>query len=228
METYVCSDLHGQYDLFIKLLKKINFSSTDTLYVLGDIIDKGNKSLALIDYIRKQPNIHCILGNHEHSFLQYLHCLMKTDEDFDEKLILEKLQSYFPCDNYLLTWDIIEYIERLPFYIETDSFIGVHAGLKLDKNNYVYPMKYQSEYFMLYDRNFKNVEIKNPFNKPILFGHTPCNYDNDTGEFIKEPNYNKRDIKDYVKIRLDTGSAFTKMLGALRTSDMEEIYVKGN
>ncbi|MCR4590153.1 MAG: fructose-bisphosphatase class III [Lachnospiraceae bacterium] len=41
MSTYVVSDIHGQYDMFLELLNKICFKDTDTLYVLGDILDRG-------------------------------------------------------------------------------------------------------------------------------------------------------------------------------------------
>ncbi len=34
--VYVISDLHGYYDLFIKLLDKISFNEYDLLYILGD------------------------------------------------------------------------------------------------------------------------------------------------------------------------------------------------
>ena len=37
--VYVMSDIHGQYDLFIKMLRIISFSDKDTLFVLGDIIE---------------------------------------------------------------------------------------------------------------------------------------------------------------------------------------------
>lgn len=40
MATYVISDIHGQYDMFIELLDKIQFQNTDTLYILGDILDQ--------------------------------------------------------------------------------------------------------------------------------------------------------------------------------------------
>lgn len=226
MATYVCSDLHGQYDLFLKLLNKISFSPNDTLYILGDIIDKGSKSLALLDYIRQKSNIHCILGNHEYAFLQYYNSVMKNNEEyFDEQKTLANLQRYFPLDDFKLTWDIVDYIERLPYYIETEIFIGVHAGLELDENNNVYPLKDQSIQYMLFDRTFKNAKINNKFGKPILIGHTPCHYDNQTGHFIKEPDIISNDIKDYVKIRLDNGSQYTKTLGVLKIDNMKEIYV---
>ena len=64
---YVMSDLHGEYDKFINMLNKIEFSSKDTLYILGDVLDRGEKSLEIIDYIRRPENnnIKLLMGNHE-------------------------------------------------------------------------------------------------------------------------------------------------------------------
>ena len=42
MKTYTISDLHGYpVDKFKALLDKANFSDTDTLYILGDVIDRN-------------------------------------------------------------------------------------------------------------------------------------------------------------------------------------------
>jgi len=60
MAHYVMSDIHGEADRFHAMLKKINFSESDTLIILGDIIDRGSHGIALL------------LGNHEHMMLQYL------------------------------------------------------------------------------------------------------------------------------------------------------------
>ena len=38
---YVISDIHGCYAQFAELLNLIRFKDTDTLYVLGDIVDRG-------------------------------------------------------------------------------------------------------------------------------------------------------------------------------------------
>ena len=42
MSTYVISDIHGEYEKFNDLLKKIDLKDTDTLYVLGDVLDRGH------------------------------------------------------------------------------------------------------------------------------------------------------------------------------------------
>ena len=38
---YTISDIHGCYDKYQELLRTIHFSPDDTLYVLGDVIDRG-------------------------------------------------------------------------------------------------------------------------------------------------------------------------------------------
>lgn len=39
--NYVISDIHGCYDQFIELLDLIQLKDSDTLYVLGDVVDRG-------------------------------------------------------------------------------------------------------------------------------------------------------------------------------------------
>ena len=38
---YVMSDIHGMYDKYIEMMDLIDLKETDTLYILGDIIDRG-------------------------------------------------------------------------------------------------------------------------------------------------------------------------------------------
>lgn len=66
---YAISDIHGQYDLFLKLLEKINFSENDELYVIGDVLDRGPDPMKLLLYIIEHKNMHLIMGNHEKMFL---------------------------------------------------------------------------------------------------------------------------------------------------------------
>lgn len=38
--TYVMSDIHGDSERFERIMKQINLQSDDTLYILGDVIDR--------------------------------------------------------------------------------------------------------------------------------------------------------------------------------------------
>lgn len=51
VNKYAISDIHGCLKTFKSLLKKISFSKSDELYILGDFIDRGHKAKAsLITY----------------------------------------------------------------------------------------------------------------------------------------------------------------------------------
>ena len=70
---YVMSDCHDRYDLFLEMLEKIRFSGEDQLWFLGDAIDRGNgDGIKILQHIRSAPNIHMLLGNHEHMMLRTL------------------------------------------------------------------------------------------------------------------------------------------------------------
>lgn len=69
MATYVVSDLHGQYRIFKQGLKDIDLKDDDFLYVIGDVIDRGNDGIKILEYIRRHKNMDLLLGNHEHMML---------------------------------------------------------------------------------------------------------------------------------------------------------------
>lgn len=88
--VYAISDIHGEYERFKELLDKCNFKSEDTLYILGDAIDRGEASLEILRYIMKQSNMHMLKGNHE-SILQIVFTLGK---DLNESLeILKRFKT---------------------------------------------------------------------------------------------------------------------------------------
>ena len=98
MATYVISDIHGEYELFIKLLEKIRFTSADTLYVLGDVIDRGPHPIKALLKLMEMPNAVCLVGNHE---VMALKCLKFLRQEITESSI-EKIDEKL-LDN-LATW----------------------------------------------------------------------------------------------------------------------------
>lgn len=48
---YVMSDLHGDFNKFTSMLNLIKFKQEDTLYVLGDVIDRGYKGIEILQHI---------------------------------------------------------------------------------------------------------------------------------------------------------------------------------
>lgn len=227
--VYCVADIHGEYGLFLKLLEKIKFSDSDTLIVCGDVIDKGKESVRLLKHIFSMPNARVIAGNHEYNFLKYYWALMRSSpSDFD--FLLKKLQDYFPDDGALLDWDTVDRIENLPYYIEEEDYICVHAGLPLDRENAVLPLEKATREQLVYDRLFKNADVLPRGGKCVLFGHTPTSYicgESKIIAYIREnaPHGGDR-ISDYYKVHLDTGTWLDGVLGCFCIDNCRTYYVK--
>lgn len=62
---FVVGDIHGRYATFLNLLEEIEYNKeTDIIYSVGDLIDRGEDSVATVEFF-KQSNTHAVLGNHE-------------------------------------------------------------------------------------------------------------------------------------------------------------------
>lgn len=224
--TYVISDIHGEYDLFIKLLKKIDFSFNDEMIICGDVIDKGKKSVKLLRFIESMPNFRCIVGNHEYDFLKYYHSiLMNSPTDFAE--VSKKLQSYFPYDGELFDVNDANWLDSLPYCIIEDDFICVHAGVSLKTDNTLVPLSETSVETLVYDRSFKEPSVVPRCEKCIFYGHTPTSYLSDDSAIIKyaRKGITPGTVKDYYKIHLDTGAWLNGVLGCFCVDDCKDYYV---
>lgn len=71
MSQYLIGDLQGCDNAFGRLLAKIDFSpSRDTLFVLGDLVNRGPSSLATLErLIAMGDAARCLLGNHDLNLL---------------------------------------------------------------------------------------------------------------------------------------------------------------
>ncbi len=225
---YCISDLHGKYALFQKMLEAIRFSEKDTMYICGDVIDKGESSIRLARYISSCPNMHCILGNHEYAFLQYYHSVLQTSpSDFDA--VLKNLQSRFPEEDCSLDWDLVDWLDSLPAYIEEDDLICVHAGIPVDAAGKLLSPADVSVEQLVYNRRFKNPELTHTSPKCVFFGHTQT--DAVCGEpkilaYRRNRELPARCISDYYKIHLDTGAWSNGVLGCFCVDTCRAVYVK--
>ncbi len=224
---YVVSDIHGEYGLCMRLLDKIKFSAGDTLYVCGDMVDKGEESVRLLKFLFNAPNVKCIAGNHERAFLTYYWAVMKSSPtDFDE--VLRGLQRWFRGDGNLLDWNTVDSIEALPLYLEEREFICVHAGLPLDDNCRIVPPQSVRDAVLLEDRHFMRPEVVPRDSKCVFFGHTPTRYVCDEDKILAYIRRGRRgdNIADYYKVHLDTGTWLGGTLGCFCIDTCMAHYVK--
>lgn len=219
--TYFVSDLHGEYELFCQLLTKINFTDSDTMYVCGDILEKGDGSLKLLKLICSRDNIHSVIGNHDRFFLRFYRKIMENSpKDFD--IVLKSLRQYFFEDEGELSWEMVDYLDSLPLYIEKEDFICVHAGVPLDKNGCFLPFDSAEDDDFITNRRFKDDDVVHNSEKCVFFGHTVT--DNAKIKLHKRPSCDGNSIKDFYKIRLDTGTWQNGVLGCFCLETCECIY----
>ena len=66
------SDIHGNTKRFDSVLSQIDLKPEDTLYILGDVVDRYPDGIAILQRIMKMPNVKMLLGNHEYMMLNVL------------------------------------------------------------------------------------------------------------------------------------------------------------
>lgn len=225
---YVVSDLHGyQLEKFKMLLKKANFNDSDYCFILGDVIDRGENGVELLEWLMYQPNIQLILGNHEAMMLSCSFLFQEITESSIANLNYEQFELYE-------TWmenggkstieklaqlsiedreAIIEYVSEAPLYdtveINGCTYILTHSGIDgFD------PQKRLNEYEpddFLWNRPL--VADKYFDNCKVVFGHTPTH-------FIDRDSKGKILVTD-TWIDIDTGAACGLLPTLLRLDDME-------
>ncbi|MBO4309052.1 MAG: serine/threonine protein phosphatase [Clostridia bacterium] len=62
---YVLSDIHGNKQAFDSVMKQIDLQPGDHLYVIGDVIDRGEHGIELLKQLLSMENATVLLGNHE-------------------------------------------------------------------------------------------------------------------------------------------------------------------
>lgn len=230
--TYVISDIHGCYDEFIELLDKINFSDDDTLFVLGDAMDRGPEPIKTIQDLMARPNVWYILGNHDFMMWSALRSLaVEVTEENLSKLTTEAMLAYcswmenggevtakqFRSLSREEQSDILDYLEDASAYeiIDTNGvqFILVHAGISgFDAKKSL--DEYELEDF-IWDRPDYSRQFFPDQNTFLVTGHTPTLAIHDKAEIYLGHNH----------IAVDCGCVYGGNLSAYCFETGETVYI---
>ncbi|GAB0174834.1 MAG: metallophosphoesterase family protein [Candidatus Altimarinota bacterium] len=124
--TLFIGDVHGCYDELMALLEKVEIHDDDTLYFVGDLINKGPKSLEVVEFVRNRPNTFSVMGNHE--FFSLKKEYISYEENNHLKWIENRYEQTYELRTKLNDMGYTDWILSFPIYIEREDFILVHGG----------------------------------------------------------------------------------------------------
>lgn len=233
---YVMSDIHGNERRFNSVMKQINLQSEDTLYVLGDVIDRHPGGIRILRRIMAMPNAKMLLGNHEYMMLNAIDRNgEKESYDLEEAMRLwyrnggSITHYYFKHNTKAVRAEILDYLRSLPLSYEIEvngiQYRLVHAAPIEFFDDYEYKRDYHSKVeFAVWNRWYGY--IPSLPGQTLIIGHTPTvNYQHDKLMKI----WKSKHVVD-----IDCGSGFADgldewcmvygRLGCLRLDDMKEFY----
>ncbi|MEO8763454.1 MAG: metallophosphoesterase family protein [Ginsengibacter sp.] len=173
--TFAIGDIHGCARTFKKLiLEELAIKKSDTIYCIGDYIDRGNDSKGVIDLIidlRCQGyEIHTLRGNHEQMMLdsttdrESLHLWLRNGG-------VETLNSFKIPSVIDLPAKYLSFLNETKFYVATGEYIFVHAGL-----NFRVEDPFTDEEAMLWTRD-EYTDVSKINNRIVIHGHTPTPFE---------------------------------------------------
>ncbi len=233
---YIIGDIHGCYDKYIALLKRINLTDEDELYILGDALDRGSEPIKVMQDIMNRPNAIYILGNHDLAFYLLMKklCVEVTEANAESQIDMDLLAHYqeWAADGGQVTAeqfrrlsqedkeDVLCFLEEASTYEiiehEGKTYVLVHGGLgeyELDKEPWECSLAEMVEDRADYSRPYFTDK-----NKLLVTGHTPT----DKIEGWGRPQVYQANGH----IALDCGCVGTGVLAAYCVETEEVIYVE--
>lgn len=121
MTTYAIGDIQGCYHAFQALLAKLKFDpKTDRLWLVGDLINRGNGSLEVLRWCyQNQSSLRVVLGNHDLHALAVAHGLAPPHKSDTLDALLEATDHD----------DLFNWLRHQHLIYQEGGYLMIHAGL---------------------------------------------------------------------------------------------------
>lgn len=223
------SDLHGCYDKYVRMLEKINFGDNDTLYILGDIVDRGPDGIKILLDIYNRKNVVALRGNHDflaHHIITHLNPICSDMYDTDD--IAEKYRCWL-LDGGASTYDaykdlpyedkkkVLSCMYYMPIYEEIEvggnKFFLSHTVPSKERMQNFNSLLWQE--FIIGEPEYEQEYFSDKY---IVTGHTPTGFidQKSKGKIWQKNNH----------IAIDCGAVFGNPLGCICLDDFKEYYVE--
>ena len=121
MSVWAIGDIQGCYDSLQKLLQKIQFDFRyDTLWIAGDLVNRGPKSLEVLEYLYDiQESVKIVLGNHDLFLIAAFYGIKKSNPTIDPILSSPRAKE-------LVDWLRYQRLLHVDFSL---GYCMAHAGI---------------------------------------------------------------------------------------------------
>ncbi len=224
---YVMSDIHGCYDKYEEMLQRINLGMEDTLYILGDVVDRGTAGIKVLLDIADRDNVILLRGNHDQAaafFLTTFYMLVEPEASVGMSLSFEMWLSdggnatvneflQLSEDDKKKALDVIrKSLISKELEVSGQKYLLAHTVPEIERlDGYE---NWSVDDFVMGEPDYEQVYFED---KIIITGHTPTGFIDATyeGEIWKGNNH----------IAIDCGAVFGNPLGCLCLDTMEVFYV---
>ncbi|RZK28068.1 MAG: serine/threonine protein phosphatase [Hymenobacter sp.] len=168
---FAATDIHGCLETFSHLVEKeLRLHTSDTLYLLGDYVNKGPDSAGVLDYIMALQgygyHIHCLRGNHDDALLKAGDSDNIWKSEAEREMTLDSFGAPFSHD---IPVDYRRWLDKLPFDMVLPDFVLVHAGY----NFALPPTEMRRDYRTMLTTKSFTFDPSRLGGKRLLHGHVP-------------------------------------------------------
>src|SRR5215203_4164143 len=117
----VVGDIHGCYDELMELLEKIGVGEDDRVISVGELITKGPKNREVLELFMTDPRFTTVIGNHDLALRRKW-----SGEDIELQPAQKEAHKELRGEKDAYT----SFLNRLPFVIDLQTHLVVHAGLR--------------------------------------------------------------------------------------------------
>lgn len=177
--TWTIGDIHGCIRTFRYMVEELlHIQPGDTLVLLGDLIDRGPDSKAVIDLCLDLRYggviLHALRGNHEEMLLR----ADESDDAFNQWMRNSGMTTLHDfgvqCDTFTgrealkeIPVRYMDFFRQMPYYLETNNAFLVHAGINEILDN---PLDDTDTMIWIRQESYHMPFLKN---RKLIHGHTP-------------------------------------------------------
>jgi serine/threonine protein phosphatase 1 len=186
---FAISDIHGCFKTFKALLDQIALRKEDYLFIVGDAVNRGPDSAAILDEIIRLKesgyHVYYLRGNHEQAILDTI----EKKPKHTKRLIRSTNTADLFVDKRIIKEDYHQILSDTYHFIELEDYFVVHAGFDFEAEK-----PFEQARPMLFINKFKlNKNLLK--GKKVIVGHKPKSLN----KILKRISANKN------KIYIDNG-----------------------